>query len=123
MVEKKGQQIRAGVSPPLFGKCPKKYFFREVFPMLYGMDDQLLDKTRLRPGRQGAFSSLVHVLRNLQWCLSQRICKVFDRSSKLIMPEEYFSKLILPVEYFIKRITGDPSTFERFPRFMIDHQS
>ena len=29
----------------------------------------------------------------------------------------------MPVEYFIKRITGDPSTFERFARFMIDRQN
>ena len=34
MVEKQGQKIRAGVSPPLFGQCPKEniFFFREGFP-------------------------------------------------------------------------------------------
>ena len=43
--------------------------------MLYGMDDQLLDKTRLRPGRQGgifesgacvAQPSMVSVTKDLQ---------------------------------------------------------
>ena len=30
---KKGQQIRAGVSPPLFGQCPKEnFFFLGLFP-------------------------------------------------------------------------------------------
>ena len=30
---KKGQKIRAGVSPPLFGQCPKEnFFFLGLFP-------------------------------------------------------------------------------------------
>ena len=49
MVEKQGKKIRAGVSPPIFGQCPKENIFvlGEGFPkynclmFMYAMPDTI----------------------------------------------------------------------------------
>ena len=75
MVEKRANKFRQGSLPFRAMLEKNNLFLREVFPMFHGMDDQLLDKTRLRPGRQGgifesgacvAQPSMVSVTKDLQ---------------------------------------------------------
>ena len=49
MVEKQGQKIRAGVSPPLFRQCPKEniFFCRSPFITDYEFNSVNITKTKI----------------------------------------------------------------------------
>ena len=61
MVEKQGQKIRAGVSPPLFGQCPKENIFFYVRASLIAIN--LLKKLVWSVhGEDDDFSMWVYIL-------------------------------------------------------------